>query len=63
MQTTSGLLTYLSQRIGPAGLVLVLLMALAVAIIVALAVLALGELVVAGADPVQVSPVRWLRRV
>ena len=63
MQTTTGFLTYLAQRLGAAGLLTVVLVALAIAIVAGITVYALGELLAAPADSIQVAPVRWLRRI
>jgi hypothetical protein len=62
MQTTGGLLTYLSHRLGSVGLSILILLAMALAVAAGLTVLTVSDLLAAGADPVQVSPVRWLRR-
>ncbi len=59
MQTTSGLLMYLSQRLGAAGITLVILLAAALAVALGLMALAAGEILAAGADPLQLAPVRW----
>jgi hypothetical protein len=52
MQTTSGLLTYLQQRLGLLGISLLLALALAVFIVVT-------GLLEASPEPVLVAPVRW----
>jgi len=62
MYPTSGLLTYLGHRFGALGLSIVVVLALAAVVAAGLVLLTFGELLAAGPDPVQVSPVRWFRR-
>lgn len=62
MHTTSGLLMFLSQRLGAVGLPILALLAVAVAVATGLTVFAISEFLVATADPVQVAPLRWGNR-
>ena len=64
MDTTNGLLTYLGQRIGAGGLLLlvVLLATVAIVVMAGLMYTVVNELIAASADPVQVAPVRWTSR-
>ena len=59
MQTATGLLTYLQQRLGLLGVSLLLLLGAALAISTGLAFLAAVELTAATSEPIQLAPVRW----
>ena len=63
MQTFSGTHTDAGQRLVSNGLIAIVLVTLAVTIAAALALLVSSDLLVAAADPIQVSPVRWIGRV
>ena len=62
MQTTSGLLSDLGQRLGTTGVWLLLLLGAVVALAAGLAIVAAGDVMAASSDPVQVAPFRWFHR-
>ena len=56
MQTVTGFLTYLQQRL---GLSMLLLLGAALAVATGLAFLTVVELIAATSEPIQLAPVRW----
>lgn len=65
MDTTSGLLTSLTSlghRLGTVGLTVLVAVVVILAAAAGVTFLLVSELVAAGADPIQVSPVRWTHR-
>ena len=62
MYTTSGFLTYLSQRLDATGRPAIALVTLAVVLVALLALVSAGEILAATTEPMQVAPFRWLRR-
>ena len=62
MRTTNGYLTYLLERLSAIGVAAVILFAVALVVALGLAALTVGELFAATSEPVQVAPLRWLRR-
>lgn len=62
MRDTSALLTYLHHRIGAVGVSMGVVVVVAIAIAAILAVITASQLLAVSTDPVQVAPLRWLRR-